>query len=54
MNAYKIWYPIFGYYLHQTFNTVEEAKKYAFSKGYSFWIVNDFDGTVEYKSPSII
>lgn len=34
--VYKIWYPIFGYYLNLTFNTVEEAKEYAISKGYSF------------------
>nr|QMP83780.1 MAG: hypothetical protein [Caudoviricetes sp.] len=51
---YKLWFPSFGYYKDESFSSVEEAKSKGISSGFQFWIVNDFDGEIEYQSGTFV
>nr|QMP83251.1 MAG: hypothetical protein [Caudoviricetes sp.] len=51
---YKLWFPTFGYYKDDNFVSIEEAKTKGVSSGFEFWVVNDFDGIIEYRSGQLV
>lgn len=51
---YKIWFPALGYYKDDLYSSIEIAKQKGISSGFQFWIVNDFDGGIEYRSGTFV